>query len=38
MCGIAGFCNKSDGWHENIRKMSQEMIHRGPDAEGGMGK
>ncbi len=32
MCGIAGFCNHSKNWKENIEKMNQRMYHRGPDA------
>lgn len=35
MCGIAGFCNMPERWQENITKMNDRMIHRGPD-EGGM--
>lgn len=35
MCGIAGFCNMPDSWKENIKRMSDRMLHRGPDA-GGM--
>lgn len=34
MCGIAGFCNASDNWRENITKMNSRIAHRGPDAEG----
>lgn len=34
MCGIAGFCNMPENWHENICKMNNRMLHRGPDAEG----
>lgn len=34
MCGIAGFCNASDNWQENITRMNLCMSHRGPDAEG----
>lgn len=32
MCGIAGFCNLSEHWEENIIRMNQRMSHRGPDA------
>lgn len=32
MCGIAGFCNRPENWKENILKMNNRMIHRGPDA------
>ena len=34
MCGIAGFCNMPENWYENITKMNDQLIHRGPDAEG----
>lgn len=34
MCGIAGFCNMPENWHENIRRMNDRLSHRGPDAEG----
>ncbi len=34
MCGIAGFCNMPEHWHENIARMNERMIHRGPDAGG----
>lgn len=34
MCGIAGFCNKTQNWKENIERMNQRMYHRGPDAGG----
>lgn len=34
MCGIAGFCNSSSNWRENIEKMNRRMYHRGPDAGG----
>jgi len=34
MCGIAGFCNRPANWKENIEKMNQRMVHRGPDAGG----
>lgn len=34
MCGIAGFCNCPQNWKENIKKMNQRMLHRGPNAEG----
>lgn len=34
MCGIAGFCNHSDKWEENINRMNQSMLHRGPDGVG----
>lgn len=34
MCGIAGFCNHSTNWRENIHRMNERMLHRGPDAGG----
>lgn len=34
MCGIAGFCNHPANWRENIHKMNERMLHRGPDAGG----
>lgn len=34
MCGIAGFCNNAENWKENIERMNQRMVHRGPDAGG----
>lgn len=34
MCGIAGFVDKRENKKEIIEKMSQRMIHRGPDGEG----
>lgn len=37
MCGIAGFIADSWGWDrrtELINKMNDQLIHRGPDAEG----
>lgn len=34
MCGIAGFCNMPDRWQENIRRMNERIVHRGPDGEG----
>lgn len=34
MCGIAGFCNLQVDWNENIKRMTDRMNHRGPDAEG----
>jgi len=34
MCGIAGICNPSNNWKEQIHKMNEKMIHRGPDNEG----
>lgn len=34
MCGIAGFCNMPENWQENIHRMNNRMLHRGPDAEG----
>ncbi len=34
MCGIAGFCNGADDSVEKIRKMTDAIIHRGPDSEG----
>lgn len=33
MCGIAGFFNKSENWKENIIRMNNRMIHRGPDSQ-----
>ena len=35
MCGIAGFCNLPHNWRENIERMNDRMLHRGPD-EGGV--
>lgn len=32
MCGIAGFCNAANNWENQIIKMNNRMIHRGPDA------
>lgn len=34
MCGIAGFCNKSHNWEQNINRMNERMYHRGPNAGG----
>ena len=34
MCGIAGFCNLTEHQNENIEKMKNRMVHRGPDAQG----
>lgn len=35
MCGIAGFYSKSDRYTENdLRRMTQRIAHRGPDADG----
>ena len=34
MCGIAGFCNHPTNWRENIHRMNERMLHRGPDAGG----
>lgn len=37
MCGIAGYIDKTGKYktsHRLIRKMTDKMIHRGPDAEG----
>lgn len=34
MCGIAGFCNHPTNWKENIHRMNERMLHRGPDAGG----
>lgn len=34
MCGIAGFCNNPVNWRENIERMNQRMLRRGPDAGG----
>lgn len=35
MCGIAGICNFARNAKENVERMKERMIHRGPDA-GGM--
>lgn len=34
MCGIAGICKFSGNAVEQIHRMNQEMLHRGPDAGG----
>jgi len=34
MCGIAGFVNNKDDKKTIIKKMTDRIIHRGPDAEG----
>ena len=36
MCGIAGIINKKGAYisHDELQKMNDTMIHRGPDAEG----
>lgn len=34
MCGIAGFINNKGNKQEIIKKMTDRIIHRGPDAEG----
>lgn len=34
MCGIAGFCNFAGNGKENIERMMERMLHRGPDAGG----
>lgn len=37
VCGIAGYINKSGRYttsRESVKKMTDKMIHRGPDAEG----
>jgi len=34
MCGIAGFCNLTENWESNIKKMNERMYHRGPNASG----
>lgn len=37
MCGIAGYINKSNKYRPSrklVKKMTDQMIHRGPDAEG----
>ena len=37
MCGIAGFCNwpgTREQQQNNLEKMKQRMLHRGPDAGG----
>ncbi len=37
MCGIAGYIDKSNKYKTNkmlVKKMTEQLIHRGPDAEG----
>lgn len=34
MCGIAGFCNFAGDKVENLEKMKERMLHRGPDGGG----
>lgn len=34
MCGIAGFCNLKGNPKQNIERMLNQIIHRGPDASG----
>ena len=34
MCGIAGFCNRQKTWREDMERMKEQLISRGPDAEG----
>lgn len=36
MCGIAGFIsrNPADSWHPLLRRMTDALAHRGPDASG----
>ena len=34
MCGIAGFCSKQNNWQEQIQIMCDQIVHRGPDAQG----
>ena len=34
MCGIAGFINDKNPKEKIIKKMTDRIIHRGPDAEG----
>ena len=34
MCGIAGFCGQSSDRFEQIKKMCNKMVYRGPNAEG----
>lgn len=34
MCGIAGFCNFAGDSIENLEKMKNRMVHRGPDTGG----
>ena len=34
MCGITGFVNNNKNKKQIIGKMSQRIIHRGPDSEG----
>ena len=31
MCGIAGFFNRQASWKQDISRMNQRMLHRGPD-------
>ena len=33
MCGIAGFCNRQKTWREDMERMKEQLISRGPDAE-----
>lgn len=34
MCGIAGICNFTGDWKENIERMKRHMKKRGPNADG----
>lgn len=34
MCGIAGFCSKQNDRQGLIQKMCDQIVHRGPDAQG----
>lgn len=34
MCGIAGFCNFAGNGKDNIERMKERILHRGPDAGG----
>ena len=34
MCGIAGFCNFAGNQKDNIERMKDRMLHRGPNAGG----
>ena len=34
MCGIVGFVGSEDNKGERIKKMTDRMVHRGPDQEG----
>ena len=34
MCGIVGILGFDPQGEENVRKMAQQLVHRGPDADG----